>query len=164
MCDLLFETSSSSLDDHLKSKLIESNLNPINQTNPYFISSNWIVNGLSVILKTTKSPVIRCSLVRKVNDSYLTLSKHSSSLSKKTDDSVATKSSEQLPATETNLPVKKLPITPFLGSTSVGEFVVARSDDLVNWARRGSLWPLTFGGMPDFRFILIYFNQFPVLN
>ena len=58
---------------------------------------------------------------------------------------MATNSDDQVPSTEASLPVKKRPITPFVGSKSLGEFVVARSDDLLNWARRGSLWPLTFG-------------------
>ncbi|XP_053210093.1 NADH-quinone oxidoreductase subunit B-like [Panonychus citri] len=40
---------------------------------------------------------------------------------------------------------KTLNVTPFEGTHSLGEFAMARIDDLTNWARRGSLWPLTFG-------------------
>ncbi|NXG69873.1 NDUS7 protein, partial [Baryphthengus martii] len=29
--------------------------------------------------------------------------------------------------------------------TSKGEYVITKLDDLVNWARRSSLWPMTFG-------------------
>ena len=28
---------------------------------------------------------------------------------------------------------------------SPSEFAVSKVDDLVNWARKGSLWPMTFG-------------------
>lgn len=35
--------------------------------------------------------------------------------------------------------------TPFLETKSWGEFAVARIDDLLNVASRGSIWPLTFG-------------------
>lgn len=30
-------------------------------------------------------------------------------------------------------------------STKTTEYVVSKVDDLVNWARKGSLWPMTFG-------------------
>lgn len=30
-------------------------------------------------------------------------------------------------------------------AASKGEYVITKLDDLINWARRGSLWPMTFG-------------------
>jgi NADH:ubiquinone oxidoreductase subunit B-like Fe-S oxidoreductase len=30
-------------------------------------------------------------------------------------------------------------------ASSVGEYVVTKVDDLMNWARTGSMWPMTFG-------------------
>lgn len=42
-------------------------------------------------------------------------------------------------------PVKYKPYSPFQNTSSVGEYAVARLDDLLNWGRKGSLWPLTFG-------------------
>ncbi|KAK4337128.1 hypothetical protein RND71_043887 [Anisodus tanguticus] len=73
--------------------------------------------------------------INRFNESYLTLSKYST-----TSSPVKADQSSNTPDV-----VNKKSITPFVNSTSVGEFVVARSDDLVNWARRGSMWPLTFG-------------------
>lgn len=37
------------------------------------------------------------------------------------------------------------PYSPFQNTNSWGEYAVARLDDLMNWGRKSSLWPLTFG-------------------
>ncbi|CAK9803255.1 NADH dehydrogenase [ubiquinone] iron-sulfur protein 7, mitochondrial [Anthophora plagiata] len=41
--------------------------------------------------------------------------------------------------------VEKKPYSPFQDTNNLAEYVVARLDDLLNWGRKGSLWPLTFG-------------------
>ncbi|XP_064607800.1 NADH-quinone oxidoreductase subunit B 2-like [Liolophura sinensis] len=40
---------------------------------------------------------------------------------------------------------KRKPYSPFQNTSSTVEYALARTDDLVNFARKGSLWPLTFG-------------------
>jgi NADH dehydrogenase (ubiquinone) Fe-S protein 7 len=40
---------------------------------------------------------------------------------------------------------KPRPYSPFQNTNSWGEYAVARLDDLMNWGRKSSLWPLTFG-------------------
>ncbi|KAF6176891.1 hypothetical protein GIB67_024468 [Kingdonia uniflora] len=31
------------------------------------------------------------------------------------------------------------------GLSNTAEYVISKVDDLINWARRGSIWPMTFG-------------------
>ncbi|CAG9773976.1 unnamed protein product [Ceutorhynchus assimilis] len=40
---------------------------------------------------------------------------------------------------------KYKPYSPFQNTSSKAEYALARLDDLLNWGRKGSLWPLTFG-------------------
>ncbi|KAI1301479.1 putative NADH dehydrogenase [ubiquinone] iron-sulfur protein 7, mitochondrial [Halotydeus destructor] len=55
-------------------------------------------------------------------------------------------SSNDLPSDATsNVPVPAKPYSPFVGAPNKVDFAMARVDDLMNWARKGSLWPLTFG-------------------
>lgn len=53
---------------------------------------------------------------------------------------------EESMTTPNTLPMnKKGKYSPFQNTSSKGEFALARVDDLLNWARKNSLWPLTFG-------------------
>ncbi|KAF9418800.1 hypothetical protein HW555_004467 [Spodoptera exigua] len=47
-----------------------------------------------------------------------------------------------LPAPKPN---EMRPYSPFQDATNMAEMAVARLDDLLNWGRKGSMWPMTFG-------------------
>ncbi|KAI8436755.1 hypothetical protein MSG28_010224 [Choristoneura fumiferana] len=47
-----------------------------------------------------------------------------------------------LPAPKPN---EKRPYSPFQDASNLAEIAVARLDDLLNWGRKGSIWPMTFG-------------------
>lgn len=47
-----------------------------------------------------------------------------------------------LPAPKPN---EKRPYSPFQDASNMAEYAVARLDDLLNWGRKGSMWPMTFG-------------------
>lgn len=52
-------------------------------------------------------------------------------------------------SSESSSPVKyggsRPPATPATGLSKVAEYAITKVDDLMNWARRGSIWPMTFG-------------------
>ncbi|KOX77397.1 putative NADH dehydrogenase [ubiquinone] iron-sulfur protein 7, mitochondrial [Melipona quadrifasciata] len=55
-------------------------------------------------------------------------------------DAVSKQSGASLPGK-----TEKQPYSPFQDTSNFAEYAVARLDDLINWGRKGSMWPLTFG-------------------
>lgn len=54
-------------------------------------------------------------------------------------------STQPVPSSSTEVDQKYKPYSPFQKTNNIAEFALARLDDLLNWGRKGSIWPLTFG-------------------
>jgi len=55
-------------------------------------------------------------------------------------------SKDPVPTESSQMPTKRKPYSPFQVKPGItAEYALARVDDVVNWARKSSLWPLTFG-------------------
>ncbi|KAL8152283.1 hypothetical protein V2J09_010043 [Rumex salicifolius] len=110
------------------------------------ISRSWtcqVTNTLfphNIRCRIPNSPAKMALLLARRSSSAAALTAYRSAASIHTSLPSLSPSPQPAPYAGSPLPAAQTP-----GMSKAAEFVISKVDDLLNWARRGSIWPMTFG-------------------